>query len=65
MLAPGLARARDEGRPCYLETADAATLPFYERLGFAVTGTAQVDGLRLWGMARPPDGQSAASMSTL
>jgi ribosomal protein S18 acetylase RimI-like enzyme len=61
VLAPGLARAEADGRPCVLETARPQTVRFYERLGFAVTeevdlapGVDGGPGPALWGMSRPP-----------
>jgi ribosomal protein S18 acetylase RimI-like enzyme len=39
LLRDGLARAGD--LPAYLETPNPRTVPFYERHGFEVTGTAQ------------------------
>src|SRR5690606_8664821 len=42
-LAPGLGRADADGLPAYLETADPATVPFYQRQGFEVVGTTEVD----------------------
>jgi ribosomal protein S18 acetylase RimI-like enzyme len=52
LLRPVLERAA--GQPCYLETQNAANLPFYERLGFRVAeaGEAPGTGLTVWAMVR-------------
>ena len=57
LLAPGLARADQDGLACYLTTARRENLRFYGRLGFEV----EHDALQLapggptsWGMRRPP-----------
>lgn len=44
VLAPVLARADATGTACYLESSNARNVPFYERLGFAVTGTIEIPG---------------------
>jgi ribosomal protein S18 acetylase RimI-like enzyme len=50
----GLDRIESDGLPCYLETATARNVGFYERLGFAVTQEWQVpNGPKLWSMLRP------------
>ena len=54
VLRPGLDRADDVGTGCYLETARPENVAWYERLDFAITNEIDVDGLRLWGMWRPP-----------
>lgn len=58
LIAPGLAAASAEGRPCYLETEKERNLPFYGRHRFEVTlhmehptGTAP----QVWCMYRPAD----------
>lgn len=50
LLRPMLARADEEGLPCYLETADPANVPFYEKYGFEViVGEIEADsGVRFW-----------------
>jgi ribosomal protein S18 acetylase RimI-like enzyme len=55
-LGPMLARTDSEQVPAYLESTKERNLPFYERHGFAVTGTIDVppDGPRLWSMWRVP-----------
>lgn len=57
LIAPGLARADRQRLPCYLTTAKAENLRFYQRFGFEV----EAEGLALvpsgpthWGMRRPP-----------
>jgi GNAT superfamily N-acetyltransferase len=55
LLQPVLARADADGLPCYLETAKARNVPFYQRHGFEVmTEDAIPDGFRFWTMRRPP-----------
>src|ERR1700733_13959234 len=41
VLRPGLAVVDQSHLPAYLETPNPRTIPFYERLGFEVTGRAQ------------------------
>jgi GNAT superfamily N-acetyltransferase len=41
LLRPGLALVDQSHLPAYLETPNPRTIPFYERLGFEVTGRAQ------------------------
>jgi GNAT superfamily N-acetyltransferase len=38
LVAHGLARARADGCPAFLETANPRTLPLYQSLGFQITG---------------------------
>ena len=53
-IVPGLARADGDRVAAYLETANEANLPLYERLGFAVTHEWRVpNGPRHWSMLRP------------
>lgn len=49
--------ADGEGLPCWLETATAANVPLYERLGFATQVEWDVPngGPHFWGMMRAPD----------
>ncbi len=56
VLAPVLERADADAIPCYLESTKLTNLPFYERLGFAVTGTLSIgdSGPTLWTMWREP-----------
>ena len=56
VLEPGLAAARSEGRPAYLETSSPANVTFYERLGFEVTGKVSLPdgGPDVWAMVRLP-----------
>jgi GNAT superfamily N-acetyltransferase len=57
VVAPGIAAADAAGVGCYLESSKEANVPFYERLGFRVTDTYDVDvgrGPRLWLMWRDP-----------
>jgi ribosomal protein S18 acetylase RimI-like enzyme len=55
LLATGIERADHDRLPCYLETANDATLPFYESCGFRIEirGRVPVDGLPIWAMLRP------------
>jgi GNAT superfamily N-acetyltransferase len=55
LLAPALARADAEGLPAYLESSKQRNLPFYQRHGFEVVGTLEIeDGPTLWPMLRKP-----------
>ena len=54
-IMPGLAKADSEDMPVYLETANAANIAFYQKLGFAVTHKWRVpDGPAHWSMLRRP-----------
>jgi GNAT superfamily N-acetyltransferase len=54
-LAPVLARCDAHAVPAYLESTKAANVPFYERRGFAVTGTIDIPGgPTLYAMWRHP-----------
>jgi GNAT superfamily N-acetyltransferase len=55
-LQPVLSRCDAEGIPAYLESTKERNVAFYERHGFAVTGTLVVppDGPTLWTMWREP-----------
>lgn len=54
VLRPGLDEADRCGLPARLETSTPANIRFYERLGFAVTGTTTVadGGPQVWAMRR-------------
>jgi ribosomal protein S18 acetylase RimI-like enzyme len=54
LLEPVLARADEEGVPCYLETETERNVAFYRRRGFEVMNEVQVPGheLQLWTMLR-------------
>jgi GNAT superfamily N-acetyltransferase len=54
LLAPVLARADTEGQPVYLETHLEANVRFYGHHGFEVAVDEVIDGLRVWGLRRPP-----------
>jgi ribosomal protein S18 acetylase RimI-like enzyme len=55
LVRAGLARA-GAGLPCYLETLNAADVPFYRTHGFAVAATGVIarGGPPLWAMLRAP-----------
>lgn len=55
LLRPVLELADGDRLPCYLETANPATLPLYERLGFrvAIPGRLPPDGPPFWSLLRP------------
>lgn len=55
LMAPILARADADRVPCYLETAEAANVAFYQRRGFVTVrqGTAPA-GVPYWTMRRDP-----------
>lgn len=54
LIAPTLARADREGRPCYLETMKERNVPFYQKHGFAVVveGDLPKGGPHFWTMRR-------------
>jgi ribosomal protein S18 acetylase RimI-like enzyme len=56
LVRAGLDRAAAGGLPCYLETLNAADLPFYHKHGFAVAATGAVPrgGPPLWAMVWAP-----------
>lgn len=55
LIAPGLARADDDGVPAFLETATTDNVRLYERHGFVVTAELQLpDGPAVWFMTRHP-----------
>ncbi len=55
VMRPALDRCDQTGVPAYLESANPRNVPFYERLGFRVTGEVQVDDTPpLVLMLRPP-----------
>jgi len=55
VAGPGLAAARDEALPAFLETAIEGNVRLYERLGFAVTATIDDPDLPYgWCMSREP-----------
>ena len=56
LVAPILARAREESLPCYLETHVEANVRIYTRLGFEVASQMHPSGhpLPVWGMVRKP-----------
>jgi len=52
LLRHGVERAQATGFPCYLETANARNLPFYEQHGFRVVGERRLPrgGPAIWGL---------------
>jgi len=46
-------RVDAEHKAAYLETDRPANVPFYQRFGYAVTGEAEINGVRNWLMWRP------------
>jgi ribosomal protein S18 acetylase RimI-like enzyme len=56
LMQPVLAKADEQGLPCYLETANAANVEFYRRRGFDVQVEAvdPTSNLRLWTFRRDP-----------
>lgn len=56
LIQPVLARADAEGHPCYLETAKARNVAFYQKHGFEVLVEDEMPGagFRYWTMRRPP-----------
>ena len=55
LLAYGLARADESGRPCFLETFAERNVPFYLRHGFQLVldEVEPNSGIRYWGLHRP------------
>jgi ribosomal protein S18 acetylase RimI-like enzyme len=54
LLRHWLARADDDGTGVYLETDLLENVGFYERMGFVVVQEAEILGIRVWCMHRPP-----------
>jgi GNAT superfamily N-acetyltransferase len=56
LIQPVLGEADRDGLPCYLETAKARNVPFYERHGFAVIEETDAPdgGPHMWLMRREP-----------
>ncbi len=55
LMAHGHTVADRERLPCYLETFTESNVRYYERRGYAVTGTYPVgDGVPVYAMVRPP-----------
>ena len=56
LVAPVLKSADDAGLPCYLETEEPATVPFYQRLGFEAHACVDVGrgAVRIIAMVRAP-----------
>lgn len=56
LLRPVLDQAEAAGLPCYLETFNEASLPFYQAHRFAITATVELPngGPPLWALLRPP-----------
>jgi GNAT superfamily N-acetyltransferase len=52
LLRQTLARCDEDGVPAYLEATSLKSVPFYERHGFALLGTIQVDSPPLYPMLR-------------
>jgi GNAT superfamily N-acetyltransferase len=62
LVRHGLARARVDGCPAFLETGTPRNVPFYESFGFRVVGEQQAPdgGPVIWFMQTPPAPSSAA-----
>jgi hypothetical protein len=56
LIEPVLARASLEGLPCYVDTLNEESLPFYERHGFRIAGGGRIPegGPDFWAMIRTP-----------
>lgn len=55
LVEEGLARASADGLPALVETTNPTNVPFYEHLGFAVTGEVRLgDGPPVWILTAPP-----------
>ena len=56
LLGAMLQRIDEQALPTFLDTSAPHNLGYYERFGFRVTAQSSLpNGLRLWGMTRPPD----------
>jgi hypothetical protein len=55
-MEPGLARADQQGLPCYLETHDEKNIPYYQKRGFELVRAEHVPGVGLpfWCFVRQP-----------
>ncbi len=56
-MGPTTTLADEQGVGCYLESSKEENIPFYERHGFALAGTIDIDngnGPRVWTMWRDP-----------
>ncbi len=56
LIRPGLEKADAACLPCYLETHNQKSIPFYAKHGFETAGTEQVPGtdMRFWYFVRKP-----------
>jgi N-acetylglutamate synthase-like GNAT family acetyltransferase len=56
LIQPGLARADEMSRLCYLETETESNVAFYQHRGFIVIDEGEVPGygLKIWTMLRLP-----------
>lgn len=63
LLSPMLARADEEGLPCYLETLEEKNVRLYEHFGFAVVEESRIPETTLtnWAMLRAVRGAPIAS----
>ena len=60
LIQPILARADEEGLPCYLETMNPENVPFYHKYGFEVVHESVIPkgGPPMWALRRDPHAQS-------
>ena len=56
LLRPALARTRDRGQPCYVDTNVRRNVGLYEHLGFELRGHRRIPGtgVQVWGLVRSP-----------
>ena len=54
LCAPILTAADAEGLPCYLDTANPKSIPFFKRLGFRASKKNKSVGPDFWAMQRAP-----------
>jgi predicted acetyltransferase len=59
LIEPGLARADEEGRACFLETSEPRNVGLYERFGFRVVSSYVHDEVESFCLRRPPAGADA------
>jgi ribosomal protein S18 acetylase RimI-like enzyme len=62
LLQPALELADAQGKPCYLETAEATNKSFYEKHGFVVVrnGVEPASGIGYWTFRRDPRSERSA-----
>jgi ribosomal protein S18 acetylase RimI-like enzyme len=59
LMKPILAKAEEQGVPCYLETSNQKSISFYQKQGFEIAEEVVVPGsdLHIWALVRKPGEQ--------